>query len=360
MSINVRPISNLTAKQRAEWVRIVAETPDLANPFLHPAFAETADRTLHPVEVAMADGGVFLPFHRDGLVAGPVAEGLNEQQAVIGVRSNDVWPQRDWLGEVGIRTLRFDHLLGEQASSLGVWTSRIGGSPQADLSAGFDAYAAARKQAGSSTIRETLRKERKLVRECGEVEYSWHDDAEDVFERLIEWKQVQHQRTGVVDLFDDPTIVDFLRQIRLVDEPAFRARMSVLRAAGRPVAVHLGLFSNRVGHVWYPAYDTDFAAYSPGLILLLKIMRSMSDNGLETLDFGPGPQRYKRSLMTRERPICIGVADQSVVASTVRRSIHALKQSLKRPRRAAELVLGAVRLPQWLTNPTAKQAEPNA
>lgn len=331
MNIEVTPIERLSGNDRQRWIALLAAGPEFANPFLHPGFAETASRILTPVDVALfRDGEQFgvLPVVRGRNAAAPPAEGLNEQQALVATPGLELSPHR-LLRTLGVSSLRFDHLLDAQRNELGLWTSRRGGSPQADLSAGFEAYVEQRKAAGSSTIRETLRKERKLQREVGAVEFQLHDADEATFEKLIGWKRQQHHRTGVDDLFADSRVVELLREIRLLDEPGFRARFSVLRANGEPLAVHLGLFSDSVGHVWYPAYDTRFSSYSPGLILLLRMMRAISEQGCRTLDFGPGPQRYKRSLQTHSLPICMGVVDASGLVSLARRGWHGAKTFAK-------------------------------
>jgi CelD/BcsL family acetyltransferase involved in cellulose biosynthesis len=333
MAVRLVDLAAIDQDLRKAWREIVDSHPRLNNPFLHPAFCEAADGRVGSVKVVVAEEDhrpiAFLPFQlARGSVATPVAEGLNEQQAIVACTSN--WDGSELVRATGASSFRFDHLVGEQAESVGAWVSRSGGSPQADLRNGYEPYVASRREAGSSTIRETMRKRRKLIREIGPLRFQWHVSDDASFDKLLEWKRRQHERTGVIDLFSSPGVIPLLRAVRDTEEPGFCGRYSVLYAGDEPIAVHLGLFGRQTGHLWYPSYDPAYSNYSPGLILILEIIQKMVELGFSTLDFGPGPQRYKRSLQTNARAVCIGVVDQNPAVSIVRRSVHYAKYFVKK------------------------------
>jgi CelD/BcsL family acetyltransferase involved in cellulose biosynthesis len=50
---------------------------------------------------------------------------------------------------------------------------------------------------------------------------------------------------------------------------------------------------------WFPAYDREFARYSPGTILTLRIAEAAAAAGLEHVDLGKGDEPYKARLATR-------------------------------------------------------------
>ena len=66
----------------------------------------------------------------------------------------------------------------------------------------------------------------------------------------------------------------------------------------RPVAAHFGLRSRTVLSCWFPAYDPEFAKYSPGLILHLRMAEAAAAEGIGMLDLGRGAAEYKDALKT--------------------------------------------------------------
>ncbi len=356
MNIRLAPVTELSLGDWRVWRRIVTDQPRLASPFLHPEFTRLAVRAGRDVEVAVLERAGepvgFLPFQRTALgTAAPVAEGLSEQQAVI-VRDDVAWDIRQVLRACGLRSLRFDHLVGAQLDQFGgAVVRRSEDSPVLDLSRGFDAFAQEKRQAGSQTIPATLRKERKLAREFGPIEFEFHSDCELAFAAFLHWKSAQHRRTDVLDTFSHRWVVELLRQARSQCRDGFQGHFSVLRAGGRPIAVHLGLRTDHCAHVWFPAYDPQFANYSPGMILMLHWIRQLEQLGVQRVDFGPGPQRYKRSLMNAGEPVAMGAIDAGWVAAAARRGIGAAKEWIKAsplqaPAQAPAQML--FRIKQWM------------
>ena len=56
--------------------------------------------------------------------------------------------------------------------------------------------------------------------------------------------------------------------------------------------------SAKVLHYWFPAYDRDYARYSPGVILLAELARAAPGLGIDTIDLGKGDADYKRRFAT--------------------------------------------------------------
>src|SRR5690606_41120953 len=73
-----------------------------------------------------------------------------------------------------------------------------------------------------------------------------------------------------------------------------------------PVAAHFGLGSATVLACWFPAYDPEFAKYSPGLVLHLRMAEAAAAEGVGLLDMGRGPAEYKDSLKTGELAVYEG------------------------------------------------------
>src|SRR5206468_1304391 len=120
------------------------------------------------------------------------------------------------------------------------------------------------------------------------------------------WKSRQYVASSKDDLFarDWPRrIVGRIHQTQAEDCAGI---LSILYAGNRLLAGHIGMRSRTVWHYWFPAYDTEFAKYSPGLLLLLKMAEHASALGLHVIDLGMGTSLYKDRLANRSVALASG------------------------------------------------------
>lgn len=299
----------LTDAHRAAWTSLQAKAhlhgaPQLANPFLSPEFTLAVGRSRGNVRVAVLhdeDGepAAFFPYQRGPLGVGrAVGLGVSDCQGVVH-RPGFTWDARELLRACGLSMWEFDHLTeGQDAFGDGVTASFA--SPVIDVDQGFDAYLARLRAASPRFVRETLYKERKLGRRVGEVRYV-HDERDPaVLRTLMAWKSAQYRRTGRSDRFARPWIVQLVHQLFHSRSDTFAGQLSVLYAGSRPVAAHFGPRTDRVHTCWFPAYDPEFAPFSPGLLMHLRMAEGAAADGLSYVDLGRGQKQYKDSLKTRE------------------------------------------------------------
>ncbi|MCA9179412.1 MAG: GNAT family N-acetyltransferase [Planctomycetales bacterium] len=307
-----------------EWNRILDATPRLHSPFLRPGFVRCLAEARDDVRIARwhdeTGAACFLPFQQPrGRSAKALGLGIAEWQAIV-CRSPE---QVCWQGvarQAGWRSFAFDHLYAWQLDSTSARTELVyGDSPWVDLAGGWDHYLQCRRQLGSTLLKQTERRLRKLERERGLVEFQLDAPLEEAFDCLLRWKSAQHHRTGVPDAFRTHWVVQLLRIVASHRSDGFRGRISLLRAGGIPVAVHLGVESERTAHMWYPAYDRHYSHYSPGTILFLKLIEATAAAGLQRLDFGPGGQTYKDRLKTDDDRVVRGVLDTTWTSAIIRR-----------------------------------------
>ena len=123
---------------------------------------------------------------------------------------------------------------------------------------------------------------------------------------------------------------ELMRRVMEVQTPEFAGVCSVLRAGDRVVAVLAGMRSRRVLHWWFPTYDQEFAKYSPGIILLMRIAEAVAATGIRSIDLGKGDARYKSSVMTGAAELREGFVELPSLLATARRL-----------RRGAEALAGA-------------------
>ncbi len=314
MDISVYRPGELSGAERAAWSTVQSQahllgTPQLANPFLAPEFALAVGRCRRGVRIAVIreDGepAAFLPFQRSPLGVGrAVGLGVSDAQGLVH-RPGFQWDSRELLHACGLSVLEFDHLV-EGQKPFETAPLRSHPSPVIDVDQGYEAYLERLRGQAPKFTRTTLAKERKLGRDVGPVRYV-HDERDPAaLRRLIDWKSAQYRRTGRSDRFAHAWILQLVNQLFHTRTPTFAGLLSVLYAGERPIAAHFGLRSERVLGCWFPAYDTAYAKFSPGLVLHLRMAEGAAADGLAYLDLGRGEKEYKNSLKTRELSVSEG------------------------------------------------------
>src|SRR5262249_34428529 len=151
---------------------------------------------------------------------------------------------------------------------------------------GFEGYAAERRATGSNVLERTEQQARRLARAAGPLSFEPHSNDPGLLSLLLTWKSDQYRRTGRPDPFAVAWNPLLLERLHAVDEPGFGGMLSVLHAGDRVVALAFGLRSRTVWHYWFPAYDRELARFSPGMVLLVKMIEEAARRGLGRLDLG--------------------------------------------------------------------------
>jgi len=314
VDISVYRPGELSAADRAAWTALQSKahlqgSPELANPFLSPEFALAVGRCRRGVRIAVVreDGepAAFFPFQRTAAGVGrAVGLGVSDAQGLVH-RPGFVWDARELLRACGLAVWEFDHLVeGQEPFAAGTRGSFP--SPVMDVDQGYDAYLRHLRSQAPKFTRTTLAKERRLGRDTGGLRYV-HDERDPaVLRTLMGWKSAQYRRTGRSDRFAHDWISHLVQQLFHTRSEPFAGILSVLYAEDRPIAAHFGLRTERVLACWFPAYDPEYAKYSPGLVLHLRMAEAAAADGIAYLDLGRGQKEYKDSLKTREITVSEG------------------------------------------------------
>ncbi len=322
MQVEAVPPESMSADDRALWNAWRAATPGLGSPFLGPgwpvAVARAYGRSDHPVRVAvLRDGGVaraFLPARVGALAALPVGAPLCDYQAVVAAPGRQV-DARSLVRALGCGRFDFDGAV--EGGGLDAWTRAHGATRAADLSEGYAAYAARRRATGSDAIKDVEKKRRKLERDVGALTFTAASPSRADYDRLIRWKRAQMRSTGQTDVLDSAWSRRLLESLWSSRDPAFGATLFTLHVEDRLAAAHLALAGGRELHAWFIAHDEMFARYSPGLLLLVDILRWM-DGRYDRLDFGPGDYRFKTAFGDVERRVGRGFVGVPSAAALMR------------------------------------------
>jgi CelD/BcsL family acetyltransferase involved in cellulose biosynthesis len=293
------------------WRMLQDTDPLLSNPFLAPEFTQAVGTFKDNVRVAVVTDGsdvvAFFPYERSALGIGhPVGFGLTDMQGIVAAPDLELDAKR-LLKACRLSVWDFDHLLAHQ-KMFAPYHTLTWVEPAMDLSGGFETYLE------GANLKRIRYKERKLGRDVGELRYVFSSTDSADLDRLMALKSAQYQRTGRMDRFSRPWIVDLVRHFH---ETGFGV-LSVLYAGDEAVSTHFGLHSDGVMAGWFTTYNTDFAKYSPGLIGHLKLAQACPDNGITRIDMGRGGKEFKERLKSTEIPI----AEGRVARVTVGAGLH--------------------------------------
>ncbi|MCL7425798.1 GNAT family N-acetyltransferase [Streptomyces sp. YS415] len=309
--ITVHGPRELSEPLRAAWHRAMDESPEYANPFLSPEFALGVGAHRGGVEIGVlhehGEPVGFLPYERNFLGVGKaIGLGLSDRQALVH-RPGIVWDTEELLRGCGLASFEFDHLVEEQ-KPFGRYVTGMFASPVIDLEPGDGDYAQWLRATYPGQAKTTLKKERRLGRDLGEVRFVFDERDPQVLRRLMEWKSAQYRRTGRMDRFARPWIVDLVDHLFRLREEHCAGVLSVLYAGERPVAAHFGPRSRTVLAAWFTAYDPELHYYSPGLMMHLRTAEAAARHGVRLIDLGRGDKEYKDWLKTRELRVGEGFA----------------------------------------------------
>lgn len=323
------------------WQQLQAADPSLGSPYFCVEYVQAAARVRREVLVGVieADATVqgFFPFEPvSRTVGGPVGGRLSDCHGLVAHGGLEIDAAQLVRG-CGMRIWDFDHVPASQQGFERHTTVRDQ-SPIMDLTQGYEGYLEQRKSAGAQRVSQMLRKARKFEREVGPLRFEADCRDPRAFAQVVQWKREQCLRTGVPDFLSWGWTTAMLEEIAAIDTPAFAGRLSVLWHGETILAAHFGMRSAAVWHWWFPGYNEEYADYSPGGILLLKVAEAAAQAGLRHVDLGKGEDAYKRSFATGAIALLEGSVMVPSLSSTWRR-LHTSSKSLLRE----SPVLGPVR-----------------
>ncbi|GII03974.1 GNAT family N-acetyltransferase [Planobispora takensis] len=301
MNISIVRPGDLGETEISRWRDLQGADASLDNPFLSVEFALAMGRLRDYVRVAVVEDGDkivgFFPYERHNFGIGkPLGGFLTTCHGLISVPDLKV-DLRALLRACKLSVFDFDHMVAGQPTFEAHQTD-VRPAPIMDLSVGFDAYIE-QVRANSPKNYKTVRyKERKLGREQGELRFEWDSADGGALRQLMQWKSDQYRRTGRVDRFAQPWIVQLLDEMHAERSSTFSGVLTMVYAGDTPVAGHFGLRTADTLVGWFPAYDTEFARYSPGIVHHLLMAEHAANAGLRQVDMGKGGREYKGWLKT--------------------------------------------------------------
>lgn len=353
MNIRTLKVDQLSSAEIAAWLAIQQANPSFSSPYFRPEFTQHVASVRDDVEVAVLEEAGkpvgFLPFQRAMFNAGqPIGSGVNDYQGLIASPEIECDP-RELLRACRLSYLWFDHMVPVHRSfDRFTWLTEE--SPYIDLSAGFDNYLSARDNA-SGLMHEYRRKRRRIEREAGPLRFESHITDPAMLEVCIQWKIAQYQRQGILNIFQHGWISKLLHKILNCHEHDFAGEMFASYAGDQIAAINFGMRSGDLFHSWFPTYNPNLAACSPGFLLWIESMKAAASLGINRIVLGKGGESYKSRLMNGADSVSQGCVDLHPAVASVRRACRRIRQSVKSsPLRAPARVPARLvnRIRHWL------------
>lgn len=328
---SVIPAGALGPEHVGAWVRLLHANPALESPFFRPEFTSAVASLRGDVSVAVLESrgriAGFFPYQARGNAALPVGGDLSDYHGVVAGADAVIDPAA-LVRACGLRSLDYDHVPVSQ-SGFAPFHRSTAPSHQIDVGGGFPAYEQERRASGSRRIADTIRDMRRLERERGPVRFEARCKDPAVLSTLIRWKTEQYRRTGAVDVFSFPWTVQLLEHLLDHGSDDFSGMLSALWAGDRLVAAHLGMRSHGVLHFWFPAFDRELRSYSPGTILLVRLLQECAALGLHRVDLGKSDAPWKVSFATGSVRLGEGCVTSSELVRLSRRAWAATRSWIR-------------------------------
>lgn len=320
MKISIIPGKSLTPEHLLLWSHFQQANPDLASPYFCPEFTSAVAAVRDDVWVGLLEeaGAIvgFFPFERGKLPIGrPVGYALCDYQGLI-VKPGLNWDAAELLRGCGLSIWNFDNLIASQLPFQPFHKLKTE-SLIIDLSGGYKAYDT-EQRANSNWIQQASRKMRKFEREVGTLRFETHVADTSLLQLMMSWKSEQYAQLGTFDRFKIEWMVRLISRLHVTQSETFAGMLSVLYVGDEVAALHFGMRSTSVWHYWFPSYNHQFQQYSPGLILLLKMIESAEDLGIQMIDLGKGDESYKQRVSNGVIPLAEGSVELPSLITTAR------------------------------------------
>ncbi len=306
LEVDIRAPSDLAPAERAAWADWAAADPARDSPYFHPRYAEIASEFAPRAGLAVLRQGDelvgFLPFQRRGGAIQPLGAPLTDYHGPI-LRPGAEVDLGQVLRRMGGEVMSFTGLTGAAPhAGAAVIRHRL----TADLSGGFGAYMARRCADHARFFQTRRRHEKGLARDHGEVEFSYSRDPGDALDWIIDNKRRQYRRTGQHDIFACGWTARLLHRLAEETGEDFGPRFSVLRVDGRIASAVMSLTAGAASHLWFPAYNHDYARFGPGMLTTIRMLEAAAAEGCRAFDFGPGQESNKAYFCEPAAPVAEG------------------------------------------------------
>ena len=183
----------------------------------------------------------------------------------------------------------------------------------------------------SASARKKLRAKERKLKARGHVTYERARDPQTAgrfLDALVAQRSARQESHGIPNVFHCPDVQAFLRQqlTSSIEANCPHTLIYALNVGGNVRATYLcGLRFGRY-HAYTNSIDESIAAYSPGDLLLNRVIEDACAMGAHVFDFGLGAERYKTAWASKEMLMDVDIP-VSPTGYGARRGIQALRRT---------------------------------
>jgi len=170
-------------------------------------------------------------------------------------------------------------------------------SYQIDISNGLDLY---KKNQKKKLMKDTERQINRLNK-IGKLSFKIANDINDyskLTNHMVDLKSEQYIRTKVKNIFENESYKNFYHSFYEQESQQQFLHLSCLNLDSESIAVHWGLLDKKNNTLFYlmPSHDNNkWSKYSPGRILMIKLLEWCENNNIKIFDMTSGNERYKQT-----------------------------------------------------------------
>jgi CelD/BcsL family acetyltransferase involved in cellulose biosynthesis len=154
--------------------------------------------------------------------------------------------------------------------------------------------------------KDSIRRHDRKLEKLGEIRFRHLETREEIHAHLptfIRQHIARRAMAGDRSLLLSGDAVAFYRALADELDPRHELRFSVLEAGGTPLAYHMG-FETAGRFIWYkPTFDIDRWDWSPGEVLLGRLLKDVAARELTEFDFTLGDEAFKYRFANVVRPL---------------------------------------------------------
>ncbi len=140
------------------------------------------------------------------------------------------------------------------------------------------------------------------------------NEKKNILNFFITQKTRQLDRTNAWNYLNINEYKDYIDS--LLDYNNKNITFSCLKIENKIISAHIGYIYNNVFYYIFPVYDNDYKKYSPGNILLYKLLENCQSEDFKSFDFTIGSEAYKRKLNNKSCEIIEYISSETLLGYT--------------------------------------------
>ena len=221
--------------------------------------------------------------------------------------------------------------LDERFTKLGLTAEKPEPSPLVLLDKDDSELNSKQRRKKKHFARETEKRLDRIQQELGILRFEFQtENISAELENCIKFKRRQYQVTHSIDPLRHSVERRMLGKLSTLKVDSCSGILSTLYAGDQWLATHFGLINSHTMHYWFPVYNPQFQEYSPGRILILKMIEHARDHSIKVFDFGAGSSQMKRKFSNEENIVLKDIWKNSSVPALGYQTILSTGWKIKR------------------------------